>query len=93
MKDYTMLDMLQSFEDSIQTCAGQPVIPASSFVDLATELTSYTAVLYNAEAISTMFTDQTKRFAACGGNHSEKFGVLRKNPKTGWQYLVDLITK
>jgi hypothetical protein len=89
----TLLETIAWAEDRIYLCAGQPVIPASNFETLSVDLAAYPEVHKTAEDIYNLLREETKRFTACGANHSDRFGVLRKNPKGGWQYIVDLITK
>lgn len=89
--DFTIQELFLYAEDPLNFCAGQPTIPASSFERLAEEAADYLAVKKTKEEIIIIFMEQSKRFVACGGNHAERFGILRKNPKTGWNYLIDLI--
>lgn len=87
-----LLERISWFQDPLQLCAGQPIIPAAKFDDLATAVIEYTEVnLTHAEVLALLY-NESKRFVGCGGNHNEKFAVLRKNPKGGWSYLATLLT-
>ena len=88
-----LIDILMWAEDPLNQCGGQPVIMASSIDTLAQDLAEFPSVIYSEEQINLKLRNETKRFSACGANNSERFGVLRKNPETGWQYIIDLITK
>lgn len=92
MEELTILDTIAWAQDPLHLCAQCPVIPASNFEELATDLLEYPEVTKTAEEMVEIFTDQSKRFAACGANHSDRLGVIRRNPETGWQYIVDLVT-
>lgn len=86
--------MLQTFEWSehpMNLCAGSRVIDASEFENLAENLLEFPEVKLDMEALLLLFLHQSMRFSACGANNSERFGVLRKNKKVGWQYLIDKI--
>tara|TARA_R110000772_G_scaffold182375_2_gene293633 strand:+ start:3537 stop:3821 length:285 start_codon:yes stop_codon:yes gene_type:complete len=89
--ELTILEMIALKQDPLALCAGQPVIPKANFEDLATELVDFPNVHKTIEEIVELFDEESKRFSACGANNSDRWGVLRKNPKTGWQYIVDLI--
>lgn len=89
----TLQETFDWTQDPTQICANCPVITNANFTDLATQAVEFTEVTKTIEEIEEIFVEQSKRFSACGGNNSERFGVLRKNPKTGWQYLIDLITE
>jgi hypothetical protein len=91
MEELTLLQTIEWCEDPIQICAGQPIIPASKFEELANEMVAYPEVLRSAEEIVAILKDQTKRFSACGANQADRFGVIRKNKVNGWQYIVDLV--
>ena len=90
--EITLLETIAWKEDSMQLCAGQPVILAANFELLAKEVVAFPEVKKTEEEIIDLLQNETKRFAACGGNNAERFGVLRKGNSTGWQYIVDLIT-
>ena len=92
MSELTINEIFLYAEDSLNLCAGQPVILSSSFESLSIHLSIQDGVTKTAQEIVTIFQEQSKRFSACGANNSDKFGVLRKNPETGWNYLVELIT-
>lgn len=79
-------------EDHTYMCAGSPVVPAANFTELAIELAVYPEVTKTVSEIVHIFKEQSKRFSACGGNDADRFGVIRRNPKSGWQYIEDLIT-
>lgn len=88
-----ILQVIESYEDSLNACAGSPVILGSSFQELAEMVSAFPEVKNSKEEVLSMYLNQAKRFAACGANFSdERSGVLRKNPKTGWVYLVDLLS-
>lgn len=91
--ELTILEVIALKQDPMHICAGQPVIPNSNFEALAIELVTFNDVHKTVEEIVELFKEESKRFSACGANNSGRFGVLRKNPKTGWQYIVDLIKK
>ena len=89
----TLLEVVEWAQHPSDVCAGQPVIPYSNFVELSKDVVAYDEVVLTQMEAMDLFTEQTKRFSACGANHADdRFGVLRKNPKTGWQYIVDLLT-
>ena len=90
---YSIQERIAWSEDFTALCAGQAVIPAAHFEELAIELVAYTEVTKTKAEMIAIFKEQTKRFAACGANHSDKFGVLRKNKANGWKYIEDLITE
>lgn len=92
MEELTILETIAWAQDPTNFCAGHPVIPASNFEELALDLIEYSNVTKTQEEIIEILKNQSKRFAACGANHSDRFGVIRKNPESGWQYIVDLIT-
>ena len=92
MEKLPILEAIAWYQDATNLCAGQPIIPAANFNDLIEELVTYPEVTKTAYEMGEILADQTKRFSACGANNSDKWGVIRKNPKTGWQYIVDLIT-
>lgn len=87
----SITEQIELVEDPTQLCAGQVVIPAAKFEDLATVLAARTDVNKTDAEITAIFLTQAKRFSACGANFSDRFGVLRKNPNSGWNYLRDLI--
>lgn len=88
---YSVEDQFILAQDSMQDCAGSPIIPASSFDQLSEDLAVYDEVKLTASEILEIFNYQSKRFAACGGNLNDRFAVLRRNPESGWQYMVDLV--
>lgn len=92
MEEITLLELFEWAQDPTHLCAEQPIIPSSAFEELSLEASAYKEVTKTSEEILELFNEQSKRFSACGANNSEKWGVLRKNPKIGWQYLIDLIT-
>lgn len=89
----TLIEVIEWSQDPIQMCAGSPVIPARNFQSLAEQLISFKEITKTSDEIVDIFKLQSKRFAACGANFSDKHGVVRKNPKTGWNYLVTLLTE
>lgn len=89
--EITLLETIAWKEDPMQLCAGQPVIPAANFALLAKDAITFKQVKKTEEEIIDILKEQSKRFAACGANFSDRLGVVRKNPDTGWQYIVDLI--
>jgi len=84
----TILEEFQWAQDPLQLCVGQPIIPQYNFPILADKLLEYNSVIMSKAQLVIYFTEQSLRFSACGANSSSKFGVLRRNPKTGWQWLV-----
>jgi hypothetical protein len=89
----TLLEVIAWAQHPSDTCADQPIIPAYNFAELATDISTYDEVVLTVEEIEEVFRVQSMRFSACGANNSdpERYAVLRKNPKTGWNYLRDLI--
>ena len=94
MGEATLLELIEWAQHPLDTCAGQPVIPAYNFKDIASTAVLYSEVVLSESEILDVFAYQAKRFTACGANHSDtnRFGVVRKNPKTGWSYLIDILT-
>ena len=93
MTELTLLNILAWAQDPTHVCAGQPVIASSSFEELAYLLSSRKDITLTKDEIVKTFIKESRRFSACGANNSDRMGVLRKNPKTGWTYLEDLLTK
>jgi hypothetical protein len=88
---YSVEDHFILAQDPMQECAGSPIIPASNFDQLAADVAVYDEVKLTAVEILEIFDYQSKRFVACGGNLNDRFAVLRRNPESGWQYMVDLM--
>ena len=88
----TLAERFDWAQDSIQICANCPVILAAEFDALATAVIAFNEVTLTHAEIIDLFELHAKRFSACGGNNSERYGILRRNPKTGWKYLIDPIT-
>jgi hypothetical protein len=87
-----LLDLLEASQDPLNFCAGSPVIMGASFNDLAQHLSVMTEVDKTKEEVLDIFMEQAKRFSACGANFSDQqTGVVRRNPETGWMYLVTLL--
>lgn len=80
-------------QDPIQTCAGQPIIPQYNFKPLAEELIKYKEVTYDVDGIIKLFFEVAKKYTACGANFNDKFAVIRKNPKLGWEKVVSRVTE
>jgi len=93
MEPLTLIQTIEWSQDPLEICAGQPIIPAINFTELALELILFPEVTMTADEIVAWFKEQSKRFTACGGNNAERYAVLRKNPKSGWQYVIDKITQ
>lgn len=85
-------ELFEWAQDPIQTCAESPVILQANYEKLITQLVELPEVVMTAQEIQELFFEQGKRFTACGANNNERFGVLRKNPKTGWKYLIEKVT-
>ncbi|KKK85473.1 hypothetical protein LCGC14_2772930 [marine sediment metagenome] len=90
--DLTIEEEFLWSEDTKLFCAGQAIIPAYKWTELTERLPELDEVTKTSAEILTIFEEQAKRFVACGANFGERFGVLRKNKKTGWKYLIDLVT-
>jgi hypothetical protein len=88
-----ILNILAWAEHPLLECAGSKVIMAEEFSPTATQIADLSIVDKTAKEINDIFLMQSKRFSACGANNSEKYGVLRKNPQIGWNYIVELILK
>lgn len=88
----TLLQLVESTVDTMRDCAGQAIIPQHNFTRLAELCSGDDDVKLSIEELEELFYNQALRFTACGGNNVRKYGVLRKNPKGGWQYLINLIT-
>jgi len=90
---YNIQEECELYEDPLLTCAGARIIPASSFQELAVELAIKDGVKKSSTEIKSIFDEQSKRFAACGGNHAEpsRHAVIRRNANNGWGYIEDLI--
>jgi len=93
MVESTLLNEIEWAQHPMDECAGQPIIPASNFASLAFSAGQFTEVVLTEEEILLWLANESMRFSACGANYSGKFGVLRKNPKSGWQYVIDGFTK
>jgi hypothetical protein len=93
MEEMTLILEIGWAQDPTALCADQPIIPAANFEQLSKDVQEYDEVELSEQEAYDLFTEQAKRFSGCGANNSERYGVLRKNPKTGWQYLVDLLIK
>ena len=92
MSTLSIQEAIEWSEDRTYMCAGSPVVPAAKFTELAIELATYSEVPKTVAEIVDIFKEQSKRFSACGGNDADRFGVIRRNPKSGWKYIVDLVT-
>jgi len=92
METITLTDILNWSQDPIQTCGEQPVILAAEFNALAADVKELSSISLTKDEVLNVFKEQAKRFSACGANNSEKFGVLRKHPVSGWNYLEVLLT-
>ena len=88
----TLSELFDWSQDSIQLCANCPVILAAEFETLAAAAILYTEVTMTEAEVLDLFKLKAKSFSGCGANNSERYGVLRRNPKTGWKYLIDPIT-
>lgn len=94
MEELTLLETIEWSQDPLEICAGQPVIPVTNFEELALEVQAFKEVTMSSDDILIWFKDQSKRFSGCGGNNADAtWAVLRRNPKTGWQYVIDKITQ
>lgn len=95
METMTILLELEWAQHPTAKCVGQHVIPASNFESLSESIAANEESKMTAEEVLSLLQEQSKRFSACGGNNSdsERFAVVRKNPKNGWKYLVDMIKK
>ena len=76
MEPFTLLDYLEWAQDPLQDCAGQPVIPASNFPSLATDISALDEVHKSAEEIEALFWLQSKGFTACGANLGDRFAEI-----------------
>jgi len=88
-------EVLEWSQDPLRTCGGAPVILKQEFQRLAEVLSNYPEVTMTVEEMLFLFTEQSKRFVGCGGNFggSDRSSLLRKNPATGWKYIIDIITE
>jgi hypothetical protein len=105
MDEITIQETMDWAQDPLATCGGSPVIQATAFEQLAIDLATYTdEVSKTSDEILAILKEQSKRFAGCGGNFSDKWAVIRRNPGNargkqpatasnpqGWQYILDLI--
>lgn len=89
----TILELFDSYINPRNLCAGANVIEAAVWEELANDLVDRDEVTQTKEEIMIIFMEQSKRFVACGGNLAERFAVLRKNPESGWTYLIDMVTE
>lgn len=80
-------------QDPTHECAGMPVIYNTSFESLAADLANFEEVQKTPEEIYDFMLEQTKRFSGCGANFGgdENYALIRKNPVTGWQYILDYV--
>ena len=95
MEELTLLSTIEWAQHPSDRCAGQPIIPGTNFEELARDVLGFPEVVLTEAEILAVFNYQTKRFSACGANHADPHvngGVIRKNPKNGWQYLIDILT-
>jgi hypothetical protein len=92
MEEMTILSTIEWSQHPIEVCAGQPIIPATEFFELSHDLAEFDDIKLTAEEIETILGEQSKRFSACGANNADpkRFACVRKNPKTGWNYLIDI---
>jgi hypothetical protein len=81
------------FTDPIRICVGCLVIPSHNFQTLVETLIDNNLITVTTEEGIQILTTTSLRFSACGANHSEKYGVLRKNKKTGWKYIEEALKK
>ena len=93
MEDLTIIEQLEWAQDPLASCGGQPVIIFPKFAELSNTLSLYKDYTkLTPSEIYQILTDQTKRFSACGGNFGvDRTSMIRKNPESGWQYILDLI--
>jgi hypothetical protein len=91
METEEILQILAWSEHPMMECAGARVIMADRFSETAESIAAIPEVDKPKEEIEKILIEQSKRFSACGANNSEKWAVLRKNPKSGWTYIVKLI--
>ena len=85
-----LLKVITSYENPRLLCAGAKVIEEALFEELAVELVNVEPLL-DLSSVITLFKEQAKRFTACGGNSPGSYGVLRKNPSSGWSYIINAI--
>lgn len=86
------IEIFEWYVNPLELCSGHAVIGNPNFLPLAEALKEEDSALpATVEEIVEIFTEQSKRFSACGANNSDKYGVLRKSSTTGWQYLLDAI--
>jgi hypothetical protein len=92
MEELTLLETIEWAQHPFEICAGQPIIQAANFESLSNDLSSFKEVTLTSAEILAVLIEQSKRFTACGGNNAEvsRFGVVRKMPKSGWKYLIDI---
>ena len=76
-----IIQILERYEDPRQMCAGSVVIPHSSFEDLSKSLE---ALSPRNLPFADILVEESHKFTLCGGNSSDRFGVLRKSSNTGW---------
>ena len=87
----TVIETIEWAQDPLQDCGGQPIIPEAGFLTLAVNLILHAEVTKPQEELMKIFKAQSLRFTACGANNADGFGVLRRNPESGWAYLLELI--
>lgn len=94
MDEITLLETIEWAQHPSDTCAGQPVIPAYNFQELSQDVAAFSNVKLTAGEVYVKLIEQSQRFTACGANSADvdRFGLVRKNPKTGWNYLVNIFT-
>ena len=96
MDDSKIIELTDIFnwrQSPLMTCAGCPVILGTEFPNLAIDVAELPYITLASNEIEVFFWQQSKRFSACGANSGDDYAVLRKNPNTGWNYLVDKLVR
>lgn len=88
----TIENIMEYWQDPLQECADSPVVLAAKFGDAAKKISELPDISMSETEVLELFHEQAKRFSGCGANNSERYAVLRRNPKSGWKYIADLIT-
>lgn len=88
MEELTLMQQLEWAQDPMQFCAGQPVIPAYNFEELAVNVAKFPEVTKTSDEVLALFQEEGKRYTACGANNDDRLMVMRRVPDTGWAPLA-----
>lgn len=91
-----LFEILDSFIDPQQECAGGKIIPVYKIEEMASQLIielQLQSIDITLEEVIQILQVDSLRFANCGGNVGEKYGVIRKHTFNGWKKLCNKLTK